>query len=88
MRKQVVFYGRVQGVGFRYSVEMIAGHHDVTGYVRNQFDGSVEVVVEGEPNMITAFLDEIRSVRGRNISSVLESVEPATGEYHDFHVAF
>ncbi len=42
--------GVVQGVGFRYFVENIASRLDVDGYVRNMYDGSVEVVVAGSDN--------------------------------------
>ena len=43
-RKRLVVKGRVQGVGFRFHVIRLASGYDVTGFVRNQPDGSVEVV--------------------------------------------
>jgi acylphosphatase len=88
MRLRVVYSGHVQGVGFRYSVEMIAGNLEVRGYVQNQYDGSVELVVEGNRAEIRKLLDEIQSTRGRNISSVSEFEELETGEFHDFHIGF
>ena len=50
MRSVQVFYeGRVQGVGFRYSVKQIAKGFSVTGWVRNLDDGRVEMQVSAEP---------------------------------------
>ena len=45
---QVFYEGRVQGVGFRYSVRQIAKGFNVTGWVRNLPDGRVELQVSGE----------------------------------------
>ena len=42
--RQVFYEGRVQGVGFRYSVRNVAKGYDVCGWVRNLDDGRVEVV--------------------------------------------
>ncbi len=44
---QVFYSGRVQGVGFRYSVRKVANEFEVTGSVRNLADGRVELVAEG-----------------------------------------
>ncbi|MGI9114263.1 MAG: acylphosphatase [Chthoniobacterales bacterium] len=57
---QVFYEGRVQGVGFRYSVKRIATGFDVTGWVRNLADGRVELQVNGEPGELRAFLEAIR----------------------------
>jgi acylphosphatase len=57
--KQVLYEGRVQGVGFRFSVRSIATGYDVVGGVRNLIDGRVEVEVQGEQNEVDAFLEGI-----------------------------
>ena len=55
-----VFYeGRVQGVGFRFTVRHIAKGFDVTGWVRNLPDGRVELQVAGDENEVRAFLDQV-----------------------------
>ena len=48
IRKHIVFYGRVQGVGFRYYSVNKARQLGLTGWVRNLYDGSVEMEVQGE----------------------------------------
>jgi acylphosphatase len=57
---QVFYEGRVQGVGFRYSVRQIAKGFNVTGWVRNLADGRVELQVSGEDEEVNAFLEAIR----------------------------
>ena len=52
VRKHIAFYGRVQGVGFRYHSYYIANSLGLTGTVRNLYDGSVEMEVEGEEPLI------------------------------------
>ena len=48
IRKHIYFYGRVQGVGFRYYAVQKANQLGLTGWVRNLSDGSVEMEVEEE----------------------------------------
>ena len=54
--KHVYYWGKVQGVGFRYTVFGLAQHYPLTGYVKNMLDGQVELVVEGEAEAIERFL--------------------------------
>ncbi len=46
-RRHIRFYGRVQGVGFRYHIMYDARNHGLTGWVQNLADGSVEVEIQG-----------------------------------------
>jgi acylphosphatase len=57
--KQVIFEGRVQGVGFRYTVKDLARGFEVCGWVKNLPDGSVELQVMGEPDEVESFIKEI-----------------------------
>ena len=57
---QVFYSGRVQGVGFRYSVRKVANEFEVTGSVRNLADGRVELVAEGNTDELEAFRQGIR----------------------------
>ncbi len=49
----------MQGVGFRWSVRHVANGFDVTGWVRNQPDGRVELRVTGGEDEVRAFLDQL-----------------------------
>lgn len=57
--RQVIFEGRVQGVGFRYTVKDLSRGFDVCGWVRNLPDGSVELQVMGEADEVQSFIKEI-----------------------------
>lgn len=66
IRKHIQFYGRVQGVGFRYYSTYKAQSLGLTGWVRNCDDGSVEMEVQGEPDIIDQlilFLHQQRFIR-------------------------
>lgn len=52
IRKHIVFYGRVQGVGFRYYAVNKANQLGLTGWVKNLPDGTVEMEVQGEKPFI------------------------------------
>lgn len=62
--KQVFYDGRVQGVGFRYTVKSLATEFDVSGWVRNLSDGRVELLaVSADDDELDAFLQEILDSR-------------------------
>ena len=52
IRKHIFFYGRVQGVGLRYYSVYKARQLGLTGWVRNLYDGSVEMEVQGDERSI------------------------------------
>ena len=47
IRRRIVFRGRVQGVGFRYRAKHAAALYRCTGWVRNEYDGSVTMEIQG-----------------------------------------
>jgi acylphosphatase len=85
-RSTVHYAGHVQGVGFRYTTHSIARHYRVTGYVRNLPDRRVELVAEGEPREIEAFLKEVRERFFHQIRDERADTTPATGEYAEFAI--
>ncbi len=88
-RWSVRFRGRVQGVGFRFTTCQLArSFPDVTGYVRNCADGSVELVMEGPPAQMRGLLNAVRKTFAGNITDCTVRVEPYTGEFERFGIAY
>lgn len=52
--------GRVQGVGFRYFVQMEADRHKIAGWVKNRDDGRVEILAEGPEESLKQFAEAVR----------------------------
>jgi acylphosphatase len=87
-QRMTVFYsGRVQGVGFRYTVKSITPGFEITGAVRNLDDGRVEMIAEGEREELDAFR---QAVRGSGLGGLIQREEetfgPATGEFRGFQI--
>lgn len=57
---EIIVSGRVQGVGFRYFVTNKARENNISGWVRNTRDGSVEICAEGEITNLDTFIDWIK----------------------------
>ena len=57
IRKHIVFYGRVQGVGFRYTAKYLARSLGLTGWVRNDWEGTVTMEVQGSEILINKLLN-------------------------------
>ena len=66
----VTFSGRVQGVGFRFTTNEIAGKYAVVGWVRNLSNGRVQLVVKGSTNQVDGFIDEI--IRNSRLSELID----------------
>ena len=57
IRKHIIFHGRVQGVGFRYTAKQLARSLGLTGWVKNEYDGTVIMEVQGREPMIFKLMD-------------------------------
>ena len=62
-RYRLRFYGTVQGVGFRFTASHTANMYRRTGYVKNEYDGSVTCEVQGDEEAIERFINTIRKGR-------------------------
>lgn len=83
----IVVHGRVQGVGFRYFVTESANRLDLVGWVRNRFDGTVEVVAEGTRPQLNNLLQDLqRGSRSSNVTQIDQNWMPATGNFDRFVV--
>jgi acylphosphatase len=70
--------GVVQGVGFRWFTLRVARRLELAGWVRNEADGSVEVLVEGSDGAVERFVEELRrGPEGASVSEVRRSAEPS-----------
>jgi acylphosphatase len=86
-RLHVHLAGRVQGVGFRYFVQRAATQLAVTGWVRNRWDGGVEVVAEGPRPQLDELLETLRrGPTGAQVTTVQPGWQTATGEYPRFTI--
>ena len=84
-----LFSGRVQGVGFRFTVCRIAERFSVTGFVRNLENGDVELVAEGAEPELSDFIYDIRNSQLRRyIMQDRVSWKSATGAFDRFGVSF
>lgn len=63
VRKHIYFSGQVQGVGFRYRSTYLARPLALTGWVKNLWDGRVEMEIQGEESTIKKFLTQLKSQR-------------------------
>jgi acylphosphatase len=83
--KRVIYEGRVQGVGFRFTAVELAAGHAVAGWVRNLPTGEVELVAEGEADQVDGFLSALGERMAGNIArTTIKELSP-TG-LAGFHV--
>ncbi len=88
-RIHVIYSGKVQGVGFRYTARSIASQLGLNGWARNLRDKGVEVVCEGEEKKLKAFLDSIiEEFPKRYISNAEVNWEKPTNELNGFEIRF
>ena len=88
-RLRALYSGRVQGVGFRYTVVELARKRAVTGYVKNVWNGDVELVVEGSEQEMLKLLNDIRDCRlGRYVTGERLAWDNALNEFDGFEVRY
>lgn len=82
VRQRIIYSGRVQGVGFRYTTQRLARGVAVAGFVRNLPNGNVELVVEGTAAEIQRLCDLVAQAMAENIGGtevVQETPEGLSG---------
>lgn len=83
-RRDVTIQGAVQGVFFRETVRRIASRYDVHGFVRNVGRDEVEIQVEGEPQIVAAFIADVLAhppaeARIKNVRSAVVEIKGNLG---------
>jgi len=86
--KHIIFTGRVQGVGFRFTALRIAARFGLAGFVRNLPDGGVEMVAQGSPGDIEQCIRDIEeTLAGYITETKIEEISPDS-KYKDFKITF
>lgn len=86
--KHIIFVGRVQGVGFRFTAYNIAKRHQLTGQVRNILDGTVEMIAQGNAADVDDCLQNIKDSLGAHITETKIEDIPLNPQYTDFKITF
>jgi len=86
-RARIVVTGRVQGVGFRWTIKTAADAAGVVGTARNLPDGGVEICAEAEQETLTAFVGVVfRGARAGRVDDMLVVWTPGEGDWTDFRI--
>jgi acylphosphatase len=85
--KRALFWGRVQGVGFRYVAERLAEDYPIAGSVRNLPAGAVELIAEGETEDVDAYVQAVKDRFANNIERAEVTTMPVSGQ-HGFHIRY
>jgi len=86
--KHIVFVGRVQGVGFRFTALDMARRYKLTGLVRNLPDGTVEMIAQGPHDNITDCIRDIEESFRVYIKEIKIEEIPSDPDYKDFKITF
>ncbi len=71
IRRRLIVHGRVQGVGFRWAIARAAESRGVAGWAANRADGTLEAVLEGEPDAVESLVRLAREgPRGAQVERV------------------
>jgi acylphosphatase len=86
--RHVIFIGRVQGVGFRFTALRMAQRHQLTGFVRNLPDGTVEMLTQGSAKDIDDCIQDIKEYFGDYLRDTRIQEIPTDPRYKDFRITF
>jgi len=82
----VTISGKVQGVGFRYYTQITAEKFMLTGWVKNNEDGTVSIMVSGDAKVLEYFLDEVGSGNQYAYVSQVKKEELPYKSYENFEI--
>lgn len=88
LRYYLQVFGRVQGVGFRYTAVQLAKAYGLTGWVRNCDDGSVELEIQGEPAHIDWFISQLNDHRWIRIDRITRKKRPLSPDESNFSARY
>lgn len=88
IRENIQFTGRVQGVGFRYKLRYLADAWGVTGWVRNEYDGSVTAQLQGQKSSMDMILQRLSQDRYIILEGVCRRQIPLEENERGFRVRY
>ena len=89
VRLHAIVHGYVQGVNFRTTTQREAARRHLTGWVRNQWDGTVETIAEGPRDVLEAFERYLhRGPVAASVDHVEVTYQDATGEFSGFNIRY
>ena len=87
--RKLVVSGLVQGVGFRWSTQMLANKMGIPGTVRNNSDGTVTIYIQGEPSELDRFIEKLPSASGfAHIENIDQELVSNVEKMHSFNVLY
>ena len=86
--RHIIFTGRVQGVGFRFTAFDIANRYRLTGHASNLPDGTVEMIIQGPADDIADCIHDIQESFTDYISATRIEDVPFNPKYTDFKITF
>ena len=86
--KHIIFTGRVQGVGFRFTALHMANRHKLTGIVRNMPSGSVEMIAQGASDDIDDCIRDIQESFTGYIRETKVNEIPPEPQKKEFKITF
>ena len=84
VRKHIIFSGWVQGVGFRYRARHAAEAYGATGWVRNEYDGTVSMEIQGTESQIDRVIEAIEQGSFVRIESMKVKMIPVVESEYGF----
>lgn len=88
IRKEFHFEGNVQNIGFRFEVQSHAKPLDITGYAKNNDDGSVTAQLQGKPSDIHKVILDLQNIDRIQIDSITEKEIPLDYYENDFYILY
>lgn len=86
IRSRFIFRGRVQGVGFRATAALHADSTGLRGWVRNEDDGTVTLLVEGPSGSIEDLVKRIQAAFGSGLQEITRQDGPSRDEFTGFRI--
>ena len=86
--KSIIFIGRVQGVGFRFTARRAANRRQLTGFVRNVPNGSVEMFAQGRPEDIDDCIQDLKEYFAGYLKETRIEEIPPDPKHTDFKITF